>query len=84
MNAKRDEQTGLVTVFATADPGVVALVKSLLDGADITFLAKGEDLFNLAAPGARPAQVEFQVSSEDVQTARGLLRELEKPNKDAV
>ena len=84
MNTPTDNQTGLVTVFATADLGVVAFVKSLLDGAEITYLAKGDDLFNMAAPGARAPQVEFQVSSDDEQVARELLSELNEPCNDAV
>jgi hypothetical protein len=44
----------LVTVFRTSDPGLVAVVKSILDEAAIEYVAQGEhiqDLFPLIASG---------------------------------
>ena len=77
----------LVTVFATGNPALLALAKSILDHAGITFFAKGEGLQNLFAAGSiggyNPAvgPVEIQVSAEDELEARELLHELE--NDDA-
>ena len=65
----------LVRVFATGDPALIAFAKSLLEGDDIEYFVRGEDLqnmFGLAAGG--PA--EFWVREDDADLASELLREL--------
>jgi len=74
----------LVTVFATGDQGLVALVKSLLQSADIEFMVRGEGIQNLfgigglSASGFNPitGPAEFLVSAEDADDARTLLEDL--------
>jgi len=71
-----------VTVLATGDLALLAVAKSLLEEADIPFFAKGEavqDLFGLGRlAGFNPAvgPVELQVSAENADEARALLRDL--------
>ena len=72
----------LVTVLATNDLGLIDIAESLLEGASIAYLAKGEgvqDLFGLGRlttvnPITGP--VEIQVNASDADSARRLLAEL--------
>ena len=69
----------LVTILEAHDPGLLAVVKSLLDGAGIPFLVKGERLQNLFIPGGPGGIVgpaEVQVSPKDAEAARELLETL--------
>jgi hypothetical protein len=71
----------LVSVFASADPGVVAVAKSLLDGEEIDYFVRGDgvqDMFPSSATG--PAQ--FWVREDDADRARELLQELSVPLQD--
>ncbi|MFN0157675.1 MAG: putative signal transducing protein [Bacteroidota bacterium] len=67
----------LVTVLETSSEPVIAIVKSILDGAEIPYFIKGEGLQNLFGTGtiglnlAGPALV--QVRREDELEARTLL-----------
>lgn len=74
----------LERVYATGNPALIPIVKSLLEDAEIEYLAKGEtiqDLFGWGRIGAGfnyiTGPVEFFVSSEDAPTAREILRPLE-------
>lgn len=64
-----------VTVFATADAGLLAVVKSILDGAGIKYFARNELLQGIlpVQSGAFNALVEIQVRPEDADAARALL-----------
>jgi len=64
----------LVTVLTSPDPGLVAVAKSILQSANIPFLAKGEMVKNLWGIEA----VQLQVSSEDAADAVALLTELKE------
>ena len=69
----------LVTVLEARDPGLLAVVRSLLDGAGIPFQVKGERLQHLFTPGLTggiigPAEV--QVVRKDEAAARELLERL--------
>lgn len=69
----------LVTVLEARDPGLLAVVRSLLDGAGIPFLVKGERIQNLITPGlpggiVGPAEV--QVARRDAEAAREILADL--------
>jgi hypothetical protein len=76
---ERDQD--LVTVFEAMEPGLVALVHSILQGADIQFTPKGEAVQDFLGLGRL---VEFQVRREDVDAARSLLREFLAPDAGAV
>jgi hypothetical protein len=80
----------LVTVFATGDPALVALAKSLLQSAAIEFMVRGEGIHNLFGIGALGAggfnpitgPVEFLVAAEDADDARTLLEDLTTAETD--
>lgn len=75
----------LESVYATSNPAIVALVKSLLDDAGIEYLAKGDAIQDLVGWGRflgfnNPvAPFEFLVASEDAPAARDILARLEDP-----
>jgi hypothetical protein len=75
-----DPNIRLVTVFTTTDPGLVGVVRSLLDEAGIEYAVKGETLRNVlgwgmpGVYGVGPA--EFQVREEDAADAATLLSEI--------
>ena len=65
----------LVCAFATGDPGLVAVAKSLLDGDDVDYFVRGEDLQNMfGLPLGGPT--EFWVREEDAARVRDLLEDL--------
>jgi hypothetical protein len=78
------EHEDLEVVFETLDPTEVAILKSLLEAAQIPYLTQGEDQFD-AFPGAfrgtvfslhgRP--VTFQVRASQAEEARLLLQEVD-------
>jgi DUF1009 family protein len=65
----------LVTVLATTDAGLLAVVKSILDEAGIKYFARNELIQNIlpVQSGAFCAVVEIQVRPEDADDARALL-----------
>jgi hypothetical protein len=66
----------LVTVFTSGNPALLALAKSLLQGAEIPYLAKGEDFQDvLTVPLTEPVRI--QVDSERAEEAAVLLGDLE-------
>lgn len=72
-----------VPVFSTGNEAVIAVVKSILDEANIRYLVNGENVENLFALGVigtgfNPATgpVEFQVMPEDVKYAKELLKDV--------
>lgn len=74
----------LVDVFKTGNPATIAMVKSLLESAEIKYFVKNEglqDLFVLGRLGIgfNPiiGPVEIWVKKEDEKDARKLLEELE-------
>lgn len=74
----------LVTVIKTGDPGLIALVKSILRSAEIPFTTKGEGIQDLTGLGRLGAgynlafgPVELQVNSADADDVRALLEDLE-------
>lgn len=75
----------IVTVFETGNPALLAVVKSILDGAEIQYIIKGEQLQNLfgmgiLGTGFNPlvGPVQIQVRREDEPTARELLAEIDE------
>ncbi len=75
MNYSEDSET-LVTVYTSGNNAICALVKSMLDEAGITYLAKGDNLQSAYPINAFP--VEFQVLTSDVEFARELLKDVEE------
>lgn len=75
MNYSEDSET-LVTVYTTWNHALIALIKSMLDEAEITYLAKGENLQYADPIFAFP--VEFQVMQKDEEFARELLKDVEE------
>ena len=73
--ARRASTQALVTVFSTHDPGLAAVVESLLRSAGIRFSVRGEAL---PYPGALP--VDLQVLAGDADEARHILAELAAPD----
>lgn len=74
----------LKIVFETLDPAVVPIVKSLLEGADIPFVTRGEDEYDafrgafrgtVFDPHGRP--VTFLTTADDAEDAGRILREAE-------
>ena len=71
----------LVTVFTSMDLGLIAVVKSILQGSGIFYYAKGESLQGLFGAGnigfnIISGPVEIQVRSEDAEDAKILLGDL--------
>ena len=62
----------LVEVLSTADPGLIALVKSVLEAEEILYLAHGEHFSRMHAT----IPVKFLESKEDVELAREVLKAL--------
>jgi hypothetical protein len=75
-----DPNIRLTTVFRTADFGLVAIVKSVLENAGIDYFVRGETLRNVlgwgvpGVYGVGPA--EFQVREEDAAQAMIILSQL--------
>ena len=73
----------VVPVFQTGDPGLIAFVKSLLDGEGIPYIVRGDALEDLIGGGrfglgynAIFGPAEFSVGAGDAERARELLAEL--------
>jgi hypothetical protein len=73
-----DSEEQLVRIFATNNPALITVFKSLLDDAQIDYLAKGaniQDLF-VGAIGA----VQFFVNASDAEEARAIVTTLDQPS----
>lgn len=74
----------LVTIFQTSDAVILAMVKTVLDGEDIRFVAQGEGLQDWIGMGRFPSgynavtgPVRIQVEVEDAERAREALEGIE-------
>jgi hypothetical protein len=71
------------TVYATGDPALVALAKSLLEDAEIEYFTKGYEIQNLIGIGSLGGlnyaigPVEFVVAAKDAPAAQELLAQIE-------
>ena len=77
----KHEFVELVTVLSTTDVGLVAVVKSFLEGAGIKYFAKGEMLQGLYGIGnigfnVLSGPVEIQVCRDDAEDVKALLKDL--------
>ena len=75
-----------VDVFRTVDVSTLAVVKSVLDGAGITYVVQGESALTLlpvgplwSGFGSAGAAAIFQVPEEEAEDALELLREVAEP-----
>jgi len=78
-----DRESDIVTVFETGNAALVAMAKSLLDGAGIAYAVKNENLQNLFGGGVIGTgfnlvvgPVQIQVRRENLAAARTLLSDL--------
>ena len=71
------EDIELVTVFATGDETIAGLAESLLAGAGIDYVSKGEGAHGLF--GLSP--IELQVGESQAEEARDLLAHLPQGNR---
>ncbi len=76
-------ESDLVCVFRTGDEGLVAIVKSILDGEGIPYIARGadlQDLFGIGRIGGGfnivVGSVDFMVGPDDAERARAVLEAL--------
>ena len=76
-------QSDFVTVFETGNQALIAVAKSILDGAEIPYLVKGENLQSLFGMGQigtgynlLVGPVQIQVTREDESTAKELLADV--------
>ena len=71
------------TVYATGDPALITVVKSLLEDAEIEYFTKGYEIQDMIGIGGLGGlnyvigPVEFVVAAKDAPTARGLLAHLD-------
>jgi hypothetical protein len=84
------ERLDLVIVFRTGDPGMIALVRSLFQAADIPFMTRGEGIQDLTGLGRLGSgynlafgPVEFHVRRDDAADARLLLDDLVKDSVES-
>lgn len=78
------EYVEFVTVFAADDPLAIAMVKSILENAEIQYFVKG-DIFKNMLPGMYnpiAGSPEIQVDKNDAEEAIALLADLEKNGSD--
>ncbi len=73
-----DEELDLVTVFKTDDPGLIPIIKSLLDDAHIPYKTNGDGLQTIYAFG----KTIFQVLKHDEALANEILLELKEHNME--
>lgn len=67
-----------VTIYQTANPGMLSIAKSILDNADIYFATKGEAFEEVFKSGT----VELQVLRDDAPAAEELLNDLQEMSTD--
>lgn len=77
---RSEPQSDLVCIFRTGEESLIAIVKSILDGEEIPYLARGADLQDLFGVGLIGAgfnivvgSVDFLVHRDDVERARAAL-----------
>ena len=72
----------LVTIFSTGDRGAIAMAKSLLEAEEIKYLVKNEAAQDLLGYGGLggfnpvAGPIEIQVTEEDAEEAKEILKDL--------
>ena len=81
---KTNQSAGPITVLESGDPALLAVAKSLLEGAGIQYFAKGEGVQDLFAGGRIGAgfnpftgPIQLQVAADDAEQAKALLGDLD-------
>jgi hypothetical protein len=72
------ERSDLETVFATYDKALIAVCESQLHGRGIRYHLKNQLLQEMTYPGVPRGPMEIQVSPEDADMARRILRPLDR------
>ena len=67
-----------VAIFTTNDQGLLAIIQSMLNGAEIPFFIRGAEAASLM-----PVKATVVVPSEFVEPARALLDDLQKAHNEA-
>ncbi|MCF7793255.1 MAG: DUF2007 domain-containing protein [Candidatus Cloacimonetes bacterium] len=84
-----DENVEFVKVFESADPGLTAIIKSVLEDSGIQYFVNGENMQSILgakfefAMGADIGNAVFLVSKEDEETVRELLKEIPQESREA-
>ena len=80
---EKEDHENLVTVYATGNEAIVSVVKSVLDEAQIRYIAQGEgvqDLFGVGVIGTGfnpiTGPIIFKVMPEDEEYAKELLKDI--------
>lgn len=75
----------LVSVYKTGNQAIIAVVKSILDEAEIKYMAMGDNLQNLFGLGTigtgyniLTGPVDFRVMPEDEEYAKELLKDIDE------
>jgi hypothetical protein len=68
------EYIELITIAVTSDLCIIPIVKSILDYAEIKYFIKGEKIRNITVFNNN---IEIQVTLEDAQNAKDLLKDLD-------
>lgn len=71
------EKREFVTILETSDPALISVVKSILEGSSIWYVAQGEAMSSLFPGTVAYHPVTFQVAREDEERAKELFREFE-------
>lgn len=71
----------LVTVFESSNPALLALAKSVLEGAGIEFSTVGESTGAIFSGNPLFGLVRFVVAEGDVERATALLEDLEESDE---
>lgn len=74
LQSEEVEYSELVTIAETMDYSIIPIVKSILDSGEIKYFIKGEMIRSIAVLNNI---MEIQVSIEDVQNAKDLLKDLD-------
>lgn len=72
-----DEKVEFLPAYTTSNHGIVALVKSLFEAADISYYVDNEHAASVAF-GKVTGGMTFMVSREHIDTAKELLEELKE------
>lgn len=82
---EKEDRERLVPIFETGNEAIIALVKSLLDEANIKYLVEGEGVENLIGVGVigtgfNPVTgpVVFKVMPEDAEFAQKILKDVKE------
>lgn len=64
----------MLEVFSTYDPGIIAVIKSVLDGEGIPYFFSGENVSLMIAAGA---YARLMVPEDQAERVRDILKEME-------